>query len=47
LQLAAAEPQHKRRYRLDELLAPCNQKASRGKEEQEWLDSKLVGVEFI
>lgn len=41
------EPQQRRRYTLDELLAQCDPKASRTKEEQEWLDSKPVGGELI
>jgi antitoxin ChpS len=35
------------RYTLDELLAPCNSKARRTKEEREWLDNKPVGRELI
>ena len=41
------EPQQRPRYTLDELLAQCNPKAPRTKEEQEWLDSKPVGGELI
>ncbi len=46
------EPQERRRYSLDELLAQCDPKAPRAqgrarKEEQEWLDSKPVGGELI
>jgi antitoxin ChpS len=41
------EPQPRRRYTLDELLAQCDPKARRGKEEQEWLDSKAVGGELL
>jgi antitoxin ChpS len=41
------EPQHRRRYTLDELLAQCDPKAPRAKDEQEWLDSKPVGGELI
>jgi antitoxin ChpS len=41
------EPHQRRRYTLDELLAQCNPKAPRSKEEQEWLDSKPVGRELI
>jgi antitoxin ChpS len=46
------EPQQRRRYTLDELLAQCHPKAPRArgrarKEEQEWLDSKPVGGELI
>jgi antitoxin ChpS len=41
------EPQSRRRYTLDELLAQCDPKAPRAEEEQEWLDSKPVGGEVI
>lgn len=40
------EPQ-RQRYTLGELLAQCDSKAPRAKEEQEWLDSKRVGGELI
>lgn len=41
------EPQRRPRYTLDELLAQCDPKAARTKEEREWLDSKPVGGELI
>jgi antitoxin ChpS len=46
------EPQQRRRYTLDELLAQCDPKAPRTrgtarKQEREWLDSKPVGGELI
>ena len=41
------EPQRRRRYSLDELLAQCNPKARRTKAEQEWLNSKPVGGELL
>ncbi len=41
------EPQQRRRYTLDELLAQCDPKAPRANEEQQWLDSKPVGGELI
>jgi antitoxin ChpS len=41
------EPQQRPRYTLDELLAQCNPKAPRSKEEREWLDGKRVGRELI
>ncbi len=41
------EPQHRPRYTLDELLAQCNPKARRGKEEREWLDDKPAGREIV
>jgi antitoxin ChpS len=41
------EPQQRPRYTLDELLAQCNPRARRSKEEREWLDGKPVGGELI
>jgi antitoxin ChpS len=41
------EPPKRPRYTLDELLAQCNSKARRTKEEREWLDNKPVGRELI
>ena len=41
------KPQPRRRYTLDELLAQCDPKARRTKEEQEWLDSRRVGREIL
>ena len=41
------EPQHRPRYTLDELLAQCDPKASRTKEEREWLNSKPAGAELL
>ena len=41
------EPQRRPRYTLDELLAQCDPKAARTKEEREWLDGKPVGGELI
>ena len=41
------EPQRRPRYTLDELLAQCNPRASRSKEEREWLDNKPAGRELI
>ena len=46
------EPQKRRRYTLNELLAQCDPKAPRArgrskKHEQEWLDSRPVGGELI
>jgi antitoxin ChpS len=35
------------RYTLDELLAQCDSKARRTKEDQEWLDNRPVGRELI
>jgi len=41
------EPQRRRRYTLDELLAQCDPKVRRSKREREWLDSKPMGGELI
>ncbi len=41
------EPQQRTRYTLDELLAQCNPRARRTREEREWLDGKPVGGELI
>ena len=41
------EPQHKPRYTLDELLAQCNRKARRSKEDREWLDNGPAGAEIL
>jgi len=41
------EPQRRPRYTLDELLAQCDSKTRRGKEEREWLNSELAGGEVI
>jgi antitoxin ChpS len=41
------EPQPRRRYTLAELLARCDPKAPRAKQEQEWLDNKRFGDELI
>jgi antitoxin ChpS len=41
------EPRQRPRYTLNELLAQCNPKAPRSKEDREWLDSKRVGGELI
>jgi antitoxin ChpS len=41
------QPQQRRRYTLNELLAQCNPNARRARREQEWLDSKAVGGELI
>ena len=40
------EPPRKLRYTLDELLAQCNPKARRSKEEREWQDAKPTGREL-
>ncbi len=41
------EPQRRPRYTLDELLARCNPKKARTKEEREWLDNKPAGAELL
>jgi len=41
------EPQQRPRYTLDELLAQCDPKAARTKEEREWLNDKPAGAEII
>jgi antitoxin ChpS len=41
------KPQHRPRYTLEELLAQCDPKAPRSKEEREWLESGPVGRELI
>ncbi len=41
------EPRPRYRYTLDELLAQCNPRAPRTREEQEWLDSGPVGGEVL
>lgn len=41
------EPQHRPRYSLDELLAHCNPKAARTKEDREWLGNRPGGAEIL
>ncbi len=41
------QPRPQPRYTLNELLAQCNPRAPRGKEEREWLDNKPAGGELI
>jgi antitoxin ChpS len=41
------KPQQRPHYTLDELLAQCDPKAPRRREEREWLDGKPVGGELI
>lgn len=41
------DPQPRPRYTLNELLAQCDPKARRTKEEREWLDAQSVGRELI
>ena len=41
------EPQQRPRYTLEELLARCNTKARRSREDREWLAGKAAGAELI
>jgi antitoxin ChpS len=41
------EPQRRTRYTLDELLAQCNPKAARTKEDREWAGNGPVGAEIL
>ena len=41
------QPQQRRRYTLEELLAQCNPRARRTKQERGWLDSKPAGGELV
>jgi antitoxin ChpS len=41
------EPQQRPRYSLDELLAKCDPKAQRSKQERDWLAAKPAGSELI
>jgi len=41
------DPQPRPRYTLSELLAECDPKARRTKEDREWLDANPVGRELI
>ena len=41
------EPRQRPRYTLNQLLAQCDRKARRSKQEREWLRGKPVGGELI
>ena len=41
------EPQQRSRYTLDDLLAQCNPRARRSKDDREWLRNKATGRELI
>ena len=41
------EPQQRPRYTLNELLAQCNPKAKRTKEDREWLGNGPAGAEIL
>ena len=45
--LLVIKPQTRPRYTLDELLAQCDPRARRTREEREWLESKPAGGELI
>jgi antitoxin ChpS len=41
------EPQRRRRFTLEELLAQCDASAEPAPEDREWLDAKPVGGELL
>ena len=41
------EPRQRPRYTLNELLAQCDPKAARSKEDREWLGNRPVGAEIV
>jgi antitoxin ChpS len=41
------EPRQRRRYTLDELLAQCNPRKARAKDEREWLSDRAAGDEIL
>lgn len=41
------QPQPRPRYSLNELLAQCNPKKARTREEREWLRGKAAGAEIL
>ena len=41
------EPQPRRRYTLEELLAQCDPSAEPSEEDREWLDAAPVGAELL
>jgi antitoxin ChpS len=41
------EPEQRPRYTLDELLAQCNPRARRSKEDREWLNARPAGRELL
>jgi antitoxin ChpS len=41
------EPQPRRRYTLDELLAQCDDAAEPSQEDREWLDARPIGRELL
>lgn len=41
------EPQQRHRYTLEELLAQCNPRAARTKEDGEWLGNGPAGAEIL
>ena len=41
------EPQQRKRYTLDELVAQCNPRSRRTREERDWLEGGPVGAEIL
>jgi antitoxin ChpS len=41
------EPRQRPRYTMDELLAQCNPKAARTREDRQWVGNKPVGAEIL
>ena len=41
------EPQQRPRYTMDELLAQCNPRKARTREDRDWLSSKPAGAEIL
>ena len=41
------EPRPRPRYTLDELLAQCNPRKARTKQDRDWLNSKPAGAELL
>ncbi len=41
------QPQARRRYTLDELLAQCDPNAEPAQEDREWLDARPAGRELL
>ena len=41
------EPQPRRRYTIEELLAQCDDTAEPAQEDREWLDARPVGKELL
>ena len=41
------EPRHRPHYTLDELLAQCNPKAARSKQDRDWVRNERMGAEIL